>query len=201
MLIKVKRQDCLNDLPKFPRANYRKEEFFFPKCYKGYTLTLTALSLKNHINLLASELTSLISSLGYDYLIFQGDEKTPWLYQKNDYKPVKEALNYLSKNKIGETFNGAFKVNLTELPIFIKHLTWLTRCNAALPDFYFMDKGQNIVGNICKYANVHLFTVNEKTNKLFSKIIKNSKLENTTADNCYNKYSKSSAISGRMSVL
>ena len=201
MLFKIKRQDCFDKFPKFPRSNYYREEFFFPRCYKGYTLTLTALSLKGHIKLLSEELTNLIGLLGYDNLIFLGDTTNPWLWQENDYKPVKEALNYLKINKISRTFNGGLKVSRTELPTFLKHLAWLIRCNAALPDFYFMDEGQNIVGNICKYANIHLFTVNESTDKAFTEYIKSTRLESTDPDNCCNKYCKSSAIIGRRTVV
>ncbi|MEP7256465.1 MAG: hypothetical protein ABI666_11865 [Ferruginibacter sp.] len=201
MLFKIKRKDCFDKFPKFPKSNNYREEFFFPKCYKGYTLTLDALSLKGHIKLLSEELTSLVGLFGYDTLIFLGDAKNPWLWQDNDYKPVKEALHYLKVNKISRTFNGGIKVGKAELPTFLKHLTWLVRCNSALPDFYFMDEGQNIVGNICKYANIHLFTVNELTDKIFSKNIKSTRLESTGADNCYNKYYKSGAIPGRQTII
>jgi len=204
MLIKINRQSCLNKYSTFPLSSYNytkeEEEFFYPEVFKSYVLTLLSRSFKGHTKLLGSELKKLTEEIGYDSLIFLGDSKLPWLYQDNEYKPAKEARQYLINNKLGKRFNGALQVNNSELLTFTKHLSWLTRCNATLPYIYFIDKGQNIIGNICKYGNLHLDTLNEKTDKLIRIVIGKSQFKYLDST-CYNQFGKTSAITGRQIVL
>jgi len=205
MLTKIKRQDCLDQYQSFPLRSYDydkdEEEFFYPKVYESYILTLPSKSFKGHVKALGIEVTKLAKALHADTLIFLGDTETPWLYQDNDYKPVKEAQEYLIDRKVGKQFNGALQVNTAEMPTFIKHLAWLTRCNAALPYFHFIDKGQNIVGSICKYGNLHLDTLNEQADKTFKQLVDSSKFEYGDKNSCYNWFGKTSAISGRRIVV
>ena len=205
MLTKIRRQNCLDQYHTFPLRSYNfdkdEEEFFYPKVFKGYILTLPSKSFKGHVKTLGKELAKLTKAFQSDTFIFLGDTETPWLYQTNDYKPVKEAQEYLLDKKIGKRFNGALQVDTAELPTFIKHLAWLTRCNASLPYFYFIGEGQNTVGSICKYGNLHLDTMNERADKTLKLFMDNSKFEYGDKNSCYNWYSKTSAISGRQTVV
>jgi len=205
MLSKIRRQDCLDQYQTFPLRSYDydkdEEQFFYPKVFKSYILTLASKSFKGHVNSLGIELTRLIRAFHADTLIFLGDTKTPWLYQSNDYKPVKEAQEYLTAKKIGKRFNGALQVDTVELLMFIKHLAWLTRCNAALPYFHFIDNGQNMIGSICKYGNLHLDTLNEQADKIFKSYIDSSKFDFGDKNSCYNRFGKTSAISGRQTII
>ena len=146
-------------------------------------------------------MTGMVGQHHRNLQIFLGDTETPWLYQDNDYKPVKAAKEYLTFHKIGKRFNGALQVDTAELPTFINHLAWLTRCNAALPTVHFIDKGQNIVGSICKYGNLHLDTLNEQTDKVIALLVESSKFEFGDKNSCYNLFGKTSAISGRQTVV
>jgi hypothetical protein len=205
MLIKIKRQDCLNKYPSFPLRGYNydkeEEEFFYPKVFKSYVLTLPSKSFKGHIKQLGTELLKLTRQLGYDNLVFLGDTQLAWLHQENDYKPAKEAQQYLVDNKIGKRFNGALQVDNSELVIFVKHLSRLTRSNASLPYFHFTDKGQNIIGNICKYGNLYLDTLNEAANKLIKAFVGDSKFIYLDGNNCFNQFGKTSAITGRRIIV
>jgi hypothetical protein len=205
MITKIKRQDCLDQFPSFPLRTYDydkdEEECFYPKIYKSYILTLSSKSFKAHVKALSIEVTKLIKALHTVRLIFLGDTETPWLYQDNDYKMVKEAQEYLAGKKIGKRFNGALLVDNLELHTFMKHLAWLIRCNAAIPYFYFIDEGQNIVGSICKYGNLHLDTLNEQTDNSIKSILDNSKFEYGDNNSCYNWFGKTNAISGRRTVV
>ncbi len=204
MIIKVKRQDCLDRYQAFPLQNfdYGKDEydFYYPEIYESYILTLPSKSFKGHVKYLAAALTKLAKALGTGTLIFLGDTERPWLYQTNDYKPVKEAQEYLATKKIGKRFNGALQVDTTELRTFIPHLAWLSRCNAALPYFHFIDERQNIVGSICTYGNLHLDTMNEESDRLLIAFVKDSGLQFTDRNGCYNFFGNTSAISGRKAV-
>ena len=205
MLIKINRQDCINKYPMLPLREYNYKEqdydFYYPKVFANYILTLNSKSYKRHMKLLGQELANLVTNLGDDKLIFLGDEKTPWLYRNHYYKPAKEGLQYLVDNKIGKRFNGALQVDLDELPIFINHLAWFVRSNAVLPYVHFIDLKQNIIGNICQYGNLHFSTVNKEIDSHFKKIMTKSKFEYLADGNCYNKFSKSGTIKGRQIIL
>jgi hypothetical protein len=205
MLIKINRQDCLKKYPTFPLSSYDyakdEEAFFYPKVFKSYILTLSSKTFRGHIRQLGNKLKELTEVLNFAALLFLGDTELPWLHQDNDYKPAKEAQQYLTENKIGKRFNGALQVDKSELPTFIKHLSWLTRCNASLPNFHFTDKGQNFIGNICKYGNLHIDTLNETTDKVLKTAIVKSDFKYLDGNHCYNQFGKTSAIAGRRIIV
>jgi hypothetical protein len=205
MLIKINRQDCLKNYPSFPLRsyNYKKdeEELYYPKVFKSYILTLSSKSFKGHIKHLGLDLFKLTKQLGINSLVFLGDTELAWLHQDNEYKPAKDAQQYLVGNKIGKRFNGALQVDNSELMVFVKHLSWLTRCNASLPYFYFVDKGQNLIGNICKYGNLHVDTLNEATDKLIKVAVAKSDFRYLDGNICFNQFGKTSAISGRRIIV
>ena len=169
MILKTNRQKSIAKYPKLPlrEYNYKKEDydFFYPETFTGYVLTVPSKSFRGHVKLLAAFLTDLITHLGYDKLIFLGDTAIPWLHRDHSFKQAKEALLYLSNNKVGKRFNGALHVGRTELPIFTKHLAWLVSSNAILPYVNFLDPNQNIMGAICQYGNLHIYTLDKKVDK------------------------------------
>ena len=205
MLTKIKRQDCLDNYQTFPLRSYdyknEEEEFFYPEVFKSYILTLPSKSFKGHVKTLGIELAKLIKALHADTLVFLGDIETPWLHQSNEYKPVNEAQLYLAANKIGKRFNGALQVDTLELPVFIKHLSWLVRCNATLPYFHFIDEQQNIVGSICQYGNLHLETLNKQADKSLKTFLNYSKFEYGNKNSCHNWFSKTNAILNRQTLV
>lgn len=205
MLTKIRRQDCLTQFQTFPLRSYNREkdeeEFYYPKVYKSYILTLPSKSFKGHVTALGQEVVKLAKAFQSDTLVFLGDTELPWLNQSNNYKPAKEAQEYLTGKKIGKRFNGALQVDTSELPIFVKHLAWLTRCNAALPYFHFINEQQSIVGNICQYGSLHLETLNELSDKLLYAFVEASKFELGSENSCGNWSGKTSAISGRQTTL
>jgi hypothetical protein len=156
MLKKIKRKDCLEQYPLFPQVDVSRDKYDYPNTVAGFVLAVPFKSTRGHAKALAKELLKVVNGLRIDSLIFLGDYKTAWLYQENNYKPVKAALEYLSDNNVGKRFDGGLEVYTSELPDFLVHLFWLQRCNAALPDFYFMNTDQQFVGHICKYGNLHL---------------------------------------------
>jgi hypothetical protein len=201
MIIKISRQDCLDKYTKLPLREYDKSkddyDSYYPKKFSSYVLTLAAKSYKGHIKLLGTEIKRLTLNFGFDSLIFLGDVKIPWLYRDSDYKPAKEALQYLVDNKIGKRFEGALQVDTTQLPTFIKHLSWLVRCNTVLPYIHFTDKGQSLIGSICQYGNLHIDTLDKKADNILKTLVDKSKFEYLGDRNCYNKFSKTGAIKGR----
>ena len=100
-------------------------------------------------------------------------EKLPTrcLQKNGKYESFEEALQYLVDNKLGKRFNGALQVDIPQLPPFIKNLAWLVRTNGILPYVHFVDPGQNIIGNICQYGNLHIMTQTKKADKIFKDLI------------------------------
>jgi hypothetical protein len=209
MLVKIKRQDCLDKYPKFPLRQYDfvkdEEEYFYPRIFRSYVLTLDSKSLKGHTKLLASELSNLTKNLGLGSLIFLGDNKNYWMTKlslgRNDYRVLEYAKQYFLDNKVDKNFNGALEVDNEELITFVKHFFCLVRCDASLPYFHFMDAGQNFVGSICQYGNLHFDTLNQKIDDQFIKALIESKFVNVEDRKCYSSFSKTSAIKTRQTKL
>ena len=205
MISKIARQECLAMYPKFPWRGYDEVEdedlFFHPRVFSHYILTLNSKSFKGNASLMGRQLKALIVNLGFDSLIFLGDVSISWRYQNNTFNPVREALNYLIENKVGKQFDGALEVETNELPIFIKHLSWLVRCNASLPYFYFCDKGQNIMASLCKYGNLHIDSINSCTDNFLLASIRKSDFKILNTKECFNRHGKTSAIHKRQIVL
>jgi hypothetical protein len=205
MLIKISRQEAIKKFPNLPLRHYDPKEdeyvFNYPKVFANYILTLPSKSYKGHIKLVGTELVTLTYGLDCDSLIFLGDENISWLHRYDTYENFQESLQYLADNKIGKRFNGALQVDITEIPTFTKHLAWLVRTNGILPYIHFVDPGQNIIGEICQYGNLHFSTMNKKSDNLFKELVSRSKFEFMSDTNCINKFSKSSRIKNRSIVV
>lgn len=201
MIIKIDRQEAIDKFPNLPLRHYNPKEdedvFNYPKVFANFVLTFSSKSYKGHIKLLGTELVSLANNLGYNNLIFLGDEDIAWLRRFNTYESFQGALQYLVDNKISKRFNGALQVDTVEIPTFIKHLAWLVHTNGILPYVHFIDPGQNIIGNICQYGNLHISTKNKTADKKFKDAIAKSSFTYLTDGNCYNRFSKSGGIKGR----
>ena len=201
MHIKISRKKCLHEYPVFPtrKYDYVKDEdvLFYPKSCSTQVLTLVSKTFKGHVTALAKELSRLVDYLGMENLIFLGDTTMPWLRQINDYKPVKKAQQYLRDSEIGDRFNGGLIVEKKALPVFIKHLCWLTRCNSALPYIHFTDQGMNFIVNICQYGNLHISSLNEQMSQRIEATLSETSFQVLRNGGCFNQFSKTGAIRGR----
>lgn len=201
MLIKIDRQEAIASYPILPLRHYDKKKdedvFNYPKVFANYVLTLASKSFQGHQKLLGTQITFLTKSLGYDHLIFLGDIDLAWLRRIGTYETFQKELQYLVNNKIGKRFSGALRVDINELPIFIKHLSWLVRTNGVVQYVHFTDPGQNIVGDICQYGNVHISTKNKTADNRFKDIVPKSKFTFLTDTNCINKFSTNNTITDK----
>lgn len=201
MLIKINRQEAINNFPVLPLRHYDKkndeEVFNSPKVFANYVLTLPSKSYRGHQKLLGTQIAFLVKNLGYNHLVFLGDIDIAWLKRLDTYESFQEALQYLVDNKIGKRFNGALQVDVNELQRFIKNLSWLVRTNGIVQYVHFTDPGQNIVADICQYGNVHISTKNKTADERFKDIVSKSRFTYLTDTNCTNKFSKSNAIKGK----
>lgn len=100
-------------------------------------------------------LNDLRKNINNNDLIVLGDWSTSWLSQDNDYKPVKETLNWLGKY-IDFDFNGGFLLRDNDLIQFIPRLFWLIRCNSSLPEFLMTFENYKTIISICQYGILHV---------------------------------------------
>jgi hypothetical protein len=201
MIKKLSRKRCLQLYPKLPWSIPRREKYVFPKTYNQYIITLQSKTAKSHAKNIAVALQQLVQAMGYGKLVFLGDTTVPLLYQQNKYKPVQEAQQYLQANKISDTFNGGLLVDAGDLPVFVRHLFWLVRGNAALPIVYAMDEGKHIVANLCHYGNIHFFTLDEATDKLFNATLAATGMAFLKGPYCYEAFGRKGKIGGREVVM
>ena len=205
MLIKINRQEAIAKFPILPLRHYdkKKDEEIFnsPKVFANFVLTLPSKSYRGHQKLLGTQIIFLVKNLGYDHLVFLGDIDIAWLKRLDTYGSFQEALQYLVDKKVGKRFNGALQVDIDEIQIFIKNLSWLVRTNGIVQYVHFTDPGQNIVANICQYGNLHISTKNKTTDKRFKDIVSKSQFIYLTGTNCTNKFSKSSAMKERTIIV
>lgn len=186
-MTKLNRQEAIDKYSSFPLQEYNPKteeiEYFAPKTFAGYILTLPAKTFKGRASLLGIETKKLITKLAFGKLIFLGDTDAPWLKRRHNFKHAKEGLEYLASKKIGKKFNGALQVGRMELPEFIKHLAWLARTNAVISYVHFMDDEQTILGSVCQYGNIHIYAANERSDKQLKEAVSKTKFEYVTG-NC-----------------
>ena len=111
---------------------------------------------------------------------------------------MKEALDFLRVQKVGDNYSGALKVTTESLPAFMIHLFWLVRGNASLPVLYGMDEGQHLLLNLCQYGNLHLSALDEATDKSFQQVLPQTGLLFFTEGYCYESFGNHRKVSGRM---
>lgn len=201
MIRRTKRSVFFKQYPDFPKVDRRSGGFTFPKVFNTYNLHLPSKSVVGFSNRLGKELLLLTNHMGFNSLYFAGDSSTPWLSQKNSYKPAFNAIEYLSNLELTMSFNGALLLELNDLPEFIKHLFWLTRCNTSLPDFYFCDEKMSLLGHLCKYGNIHIYILAEEVEQNFEEALNSTNFEVLEGNTCFEQFSKSTRITGRQIVI
>lgn len=172
MIEKINRNICLIKYRKFPLRDFVKDEeiSFYPKIYSHYWLTLEHNSQTQLTKILSSEITKFYKNLSVESLIFFGDYDRKWISkftkERKDYKPLIQSVDYFKEQKINERFNGAVKVNLSELEEFIKHFFVLTRCDSAFAYYHFLDEKENLLGYIHYSGEIRFDTLTEKMDKM-----------------------------------
>ena len=199
MLTKVKRKDCLEKYSCFPTANNYRNVFFHPEVAHRYVVTVGSKTIRGHRTVLINEIILFLKAQGSSKLVFLGDTTMPWLKQANDYRPAKEALQFLKDNKIGKTFNGGIEVGVDAVPVFLKHLYWISRCNAAFPLVHFIDQHQKFLGHICQYGFFHLDIIDDEDERIAA-FMSRSHFLSIGKERCYNQFSVTSAIKRRQTI-
>lgn len=165
-----------------------------------YKLLHTA-DIDNYIDKLADTIVALSDRLNWKAVIFLLDYSTPWLYQDNDYKPVKNALAYLKHIGVDSNFNGGFKASGQDLKELTKNLFWLIRCNAALPSCYFSGIDTGFTADICKHGNIHFHFYSQQDKIQVDKLAKELGMTDIENEDCFDNFSTTGAIKGRQIIV
>jgi hypothetical protein len=155
--------------------------------------------IDTYIQSLSKGIVAICTQLHWESVIFLLEYTTPWLYQKNNYPPVKKALKYLKNIGVDAQFNGGFKANGDDLIEFSSHLFWLMRCNAALPHCYFSGIHKDVILSVCKEGNIHVEFYSDKIKQEIEVLAATLGMEKIT--NCYSNYTETGVIKGRQTIL
>jgi hypothetical protein len=165
-----------------------------------YKLT-SAADIPAYIDNLSDTIVAFADRLHWQAVVFLLDYSTPWLHQDNDYKPVKEALDYLKSKGVDAHFNGGFKASGEDLKELIKNLFWLIRCNAALPCCYFSGIDKEFTADICQYGNIHFHFYSQHDKMEVENLASELGMVSVENGNCMDNFSSTGAIEGRQIIV
>ena len=143
---------------------------------------------------------ALAGLFGATEVLFITESPTPWRFQNNDFPPAAQALQFLADHGIGRKFNGGIWLSIAALPLWLPHLLWLVRCNAALPAVYFTTPVQRFVATFCRYGNLHFYLLHEEDKPLLKLFIAQNQLQDITGSNCTDTFGET-AIQGRQTIV
>ncbi|MCZ4223037.1 hypothetical protein [Pedobacter rhodius] len=147
-------------------------EYFYPDLFQSYILTIKSNTYKKHLKSLGKELFSILRKINSDSFIFLGDEKLAWRFRDGKYKNYKSGMEYFANESIGKNFTGGLVVDKESLIPFVKHLADLISTNGIVQYVHFTNKEQSLLGSICHYGNIHISSIDEKSDvKLVNAIL------------------------------
>lgn len=166
--------------------------------HKGESIyNLPNTEIDKYIENLADTILELSDRLQWKSVIFLLDYSTPWLYQDNDYEPVKNALKFLNRLGVDKKFIGGFKASGNDLKELIKNLFWIIRCNASLPACYFSGIETEFIANICEYGSIHFHLYSDKDSWEIKKTAKEIGMMRIEGGRCIENFSEMGAIKGQ----
>jgi hypothetical protein len=181
MIQQIKRKKCLAAYPIFPLRTYNESiedyDYCYPETFSNYTLILKSKTYKKLLKDLGKELLNLNAGLKSRSFIFLGDEKLAWRFREEKYENFKKGMEYFASEDIKKTFTGGLVVSEEDMVQFVKHLADLVAVNGLTQYVHFTDESQNIIGSICKYGDIHVGIMNERSDILFKNAVSNTKFE------------------------
>lgn len=166
---KISRNISLITYRNLPLQEYDKgideDVFYYPKIFSSHWIKLKKTTNKK----LTIEFKKLITRLKFKELIIFGQINKPWIskstQKRRDYKPLIRAIEYFDSIKVRNKFNGAVKISANEINDFILHLYIITKCDSGFYDYHITDINENILFNIHYSGEIHILTLNRKTQK------------------------------------
>lgn len=147
---------------------------------------------------LAEKLTKLLTQLNISDLIVIAHLKLSLVGNSdNMYLPFQKAIKRLKDITNDLKYDEVLKISLTDLPILIEIIFWITRCDAGSPQYiYFFDVKESIAFNICKSGGIHIIEYDQEI--IFDELIESLDMYFVNG-HCDEKFSAGSKIEGRQS--
>jgi len=184
----------------YERKRDKIEVISIDSLYAGTTIYVFKYdTINNYINHLANGFTELADKLKWKSVIFLADYAEPWYGGRNDFQPLEDAIDYFKIIGATDTFTGGFKVDLYDLPQFLKNYFWLCRCYASSPYRFFSSPGKNVVLYLCQYGNIHFHYFSEEYKKEIEAHAKDIGM--IKEDQCFEPFSETGALEGRSMKL
>ncbi len=99
----------------------------------------------------------LMDALGIESLLAVMMVRCSWLAQRNDYAPVKAALERIEQWLGSECdFEGGLLADRASMTELLETIFWLSRCCASLPDIYLAPPKEAFAFSVCKHGVLHL---------------------------------------------
>lgn len=137
---------------------------------------------------LISAIKNLLGKLNINELTFIPVYKEPWLKQKNNYDPVKNAIAYIKTIVVSKGYNGGIAVSNNDIEEMLTSVFWITRCNASVCGLYFASPKSNIVFGLCQYGGLHFYFYDKKVKEDFGTLLPDTGL--IEVDNCTDVFGK-----------
>jgi hypothetical protein len=125
------------------------------------------------------------------------DEKTPYLIQRNDFLPVREAGKKLISMGLDSEYAEGIELTSETTPEFISAMFWLVRCDPMMPQVKFSGGGSSSVGTFCKYGNFHFDCYSHSEAKKLKKALGSTGFDTMSSQFCCERFSMTGAIEGR----
>lgn len=150
--VKVKRDIALIEYRNMPLYAYHKnsntEYYYYPKTFSCKWIKLEKATTKS----IVKEFIKLIQLLEINSVVIMGSFNKPWVSKRTkmrkDFKPLIKVIDYFDKMKITKKFNGAIKVAIEDLKLFLSPFYRLTRCDSGFSDYHILDIDQKIIFHI-----------------------------------------------------
>ncbi|RYE57064.1 MAG: hypothetical protein EOP48_06630 [Sphingobacteriales bacterium] len=143
------------------------------KTYKIVSLNHT--DIQTFSSRLSKLLFTTLAQLGVDKIYIISHLKMNFFGAnlKHSFAPIKSAYKKLKSITGGDFFDGAFIVNVEDLPELLEIAFWIERCDASAPEFiFFHDNKDRFTFYLCNRGCIHLIEYGNEL--LSSEILKNS---------------------------
>lgn len=149
---------------------------------------------------IGQSLVRLSSALGWEEVFVICDTRSPYLAKGNTYKTARNAVQNLLAMGMTRTSTEGVVLNENTISGFFASIFWIVRCNASAPGICFSSPNSNIIGNLCKYGNIHFECYSQTERGLLKDALKASSFIEVPSGICRENFSASGAIDGRQII-
>lgn len=113
---------------------------------------------------LSNKLTEMFRTVGADEVYLLSHLKLDLFgNRENKFPPLVHAYEQLRNITKQNSYEEAFRINISQLPEFIDIVFWLVRCDPGVPEYLFLfSENEKLELFLCKYGNIHLTEIGNR---------------------------------------